>query len=367
MDEVANDRQLGVFNRGDHAVIGTVEGQELDNPYSMNTVDVCPVGALTSTAFRFKQRVWNLRRTSSVCSGCAKGCNTHVDQRSGVVYRLLPRENDGVNAEWMCDEGRLTYNRANDARLIEALTRRDDVTEPAPTQDALTRVADLLEPLRSAGESLAVAASMHLSCEEAYVLGRFTKDILGAQQISVLGYEDGESDELLRMADKNPNRIGVTKVFEGLGLKVSNQNEFTKKLDGGEAKGAVVIGHEFAAREALAEALGKLEVFVHAAHARTELSSRAHVTLPATSWVQIDGTWISGEGRAQHLSPAFAPEGASKPHHLWMMELSSRLGVAFSFSDERGIRIEMQKELAAFKDADMSALGTQGKVLKVLN
>ncbi|RYF09073.1 MAG: 2Fe-2S iron-sulfur cluster binding domain-containing protein, partial [Deltaproteobacteria bacterium] len=117
MEEVPKDRQLGVFNRGDHSVIGTAPGQPLDNPYALNTVDVCPVGALTSNVFRFKQRVWNLKRSPSVCPGCAKGCNVHVDQRASQVYRLLPRENEAVNKSWMCDEGRLTYNRANENRL----------------------------------------------------------------------------------------------------------------------------------------------------------------------------------------------------------------------------------------------------------
>jgi NADH-quinone oxidoreductase subunit G len=79
MEEIAKDRQLGVFNRGDHACIGTFPGQELDSPYSPNTVDVCPVGALTSRRFRFKQRVWNLARSDSICPGCARGCNVHVD------------------------------------------------------------------------------------------------------------------------------------------------------------------------------------------------------------------------------------------------------------------------------------------------
>ena len=92
MDEVAQNSQLGIFNRGDHSEIGVAPGVVLDDPYSLNTVDVCPVGALTSSVFRFKQRAWNLKRSDSICGGCARGCNVNVDERSGVVYRLLPRD-----------------------------------------------------------------------------------------------------------------------------------------------------------------------------------------------------------------------------------------------------------------------------------
>ena len=147
MDEVAGERQLGLAHRGDHSEITTFPGKPLDSAYSLNTVDVCPVGALTSTVFRFKQRVWNLRRSPSVCPGCAKGCNVRVDQRSSQVYRMLPRENEAVNKSWMCDEGRLTYAWANDERLVEPLVKDGEFLREVPGPSAIERAGRALLPL----------------------------------------------------------------------------------------------------------------------------------------------------------------------------------------------------------------------------
>ncbi|HET6614206.1 MAG TPA: 2Fe-2S iron-sulfur cluster-binding protein, partial [Kofleriaceae bacterium] len=108
-DEVAGEHQLEMRNRGDHEEICTAPGALLDNPYSINTVDVCPVGALTSKDYRFTMRAWELMMTPSVCQGCATGCNTEIHHKSGRVWRLVPRENPEVNGHWMCDEGRFTY------------------------------------------------------------------------------------------------------------------------------------------------------------------------------------------------------------------------------------------------------------------
>src|SRR5215471_8719209 len=104
LDEVTHTSELGIYERGDHSRIELAPGRTLDNLYSMNVVDICPVGALTSRDFRFKARVWYLERTESICAGCANGCNVEMYHREGRLYRFLPRANADVNAYWMCDE-----------------------------------------------------------------------------------------------------------------------------------------------------------------------------------------------------------------------------------------------------------------------
>src|SRR4029077_2286770 len=120
-DEVAQTHQLEMADRGDHEVLTTAPGHKLDNPYSLNTVDVCPVGALTSKDFRFAMRAWELTSTASVCSGCATGCNMDVHHSRGKIYRLIPRTNAAVNKHWMCDEGRGVYKRVHAQRLAAPL------------------------------------------------------------------------------------------------------------------------------------------------------------------------------------------------------------------------------------------------------
>src|SRR4051795_5365585 len=115
-DEVAKSPDLTMAQRGDHEVLTTAPGRRLDNPYSLNTVDVCPVGALTAKDFRFTMRAWELYATPSVCPGCATGCNIEVHHAQGKPWRLVPRHNAEVNQYWMCDEGRFTYKRLAEPR-----------------------------------------------------------------------------------------------------------------------------------------------------------------------------------------------------------------------------------------------------------
>jgi len=150
-DEITKTGELCFTERGDHTELTAYPGRQLDNPYSLNTVDLCPVGALTSRDFRFKQRVWFLKTTDSICPGCATGCNIRVQHNKGVVYRLLPRENDAVNQCWMCDEGRDTYkpvlaqNRLRSPMGFEAGQRTQfSSTEIMPRiQNALSGIAGI--------------------------------------------------------------------------------------------------------------------------------------------------------------------------------------------------------------------------------
>src|SRR6266568_6232996 len=118
-DEVSGSHELALFQRGDHAIIGTFPGKPLDNPYSGCTVDVCPVGALTWKPFRFKTRVWFLKNVPTVCAGCARGCNVFLAAFRNRLHRMTPRANTDVNSYWMCDEGRESYAELYDRPRFE--------------------------------------------------------------------------------------------------------------------------------------------------------------------------------------------------------------------------------------------------------
>jgi NADH-quinone oxidoreductase subunit G len=124
-ENITKTHELGVFNRGDHSQLDVYPGMELNNNYSANVVDICPVGALTDKDFRFKCRVWYLEHTKSVCPGCSMGCNINLDwdkgrprvQKGARVMRLKPRHNPDVNDYWMCDEGRYNYHFIDENRI----------------------------------------------------------------------------------------------------------------------------------------------------------------------------------------------------------------------------------------------------------
>jgi NADH-quinone oxidoreductase subunit G len=133
--EMVNDDVLGFIDRGSHTTLAVHPGKRLDNNYSLNTVDICPVGALTSKDFRFQMRVWFLKETKSICTGCATGCNTIVGSREGLVYRQTPRENEDVNSLWMCDQGRLGF-QGRPGQATRAMER-----DHPPLRRATARIA----------------------------------------------------------------------------------------------------------------------------------------------------------------------------------------------------------------------------------
>src|SRR5205814_10186833 len=140
--EIVHDDVLGFVDRGSHTVLTAHPGKRLENNYSLNTVDICPVGALTSTDFRFKMRVWFLKETKSICTSCATGCNTIIGSREDVIYRQTPRENTAVNSAWMCDYGRLNFHYVTStARLLEPEILVNGALQPTDWKTAIETAA----------------------------------------------------------------------------------------------------------------------------------------------------------------------------------------------------------------------------------
>src|SRR5437016_1812769 len=165
--EIAHDDVLGFVDRGSHTVLTAHPGKSLDNNYSLNTVDICPVGALTSSDFRFKMRVWFLKETKSVCTSCATGCNTIIGTREDVIYRQTPRENNAVNSCWMCDYGRLNFDYVqSERRLLEPQMVSREKLVAADWRIVIAQAAEQIKQF-SASE-IAIVAS-----------GRMTKEELG--------------------------------------------------------------------------------------------------------------------------------------------------------------------------------------------
>ncbi|MDA3945905.1 MAG: 2Fe-2S iron-sulfur cluster-binding protein, partial [Helicobacteraceae bacterium] len=198
--EITQTHELGIIGRGDHARVSTMPGKQLDNPYAMNVVDLCPVGALTSKDFRFAQRVWFLTSTPSVCHGCAKGCNIFIDHnrekyKDAKIYRFRPRENLAVNGHFICDAGRLSYKelqenrqlqalyKGNDVEIFEALQQFQKMTMAAPQQTVIMADANLYTQELEAILGLAGRLNATLICPMAtYTDEAFGDDWLKSSQ-----------------------------------------------------------------------------------------------------------------------------------------------------------------------------------------
>src|SRR5690554_4008945 len=181
-DEIVDDPVIGFSKRGRALQIITFSEPGFDSYFSGNTTDICPVGALTSTDFRFKARPWELKTAASICNQCPVGCNTSIDVRreaaaggEWVVKRIMPRQNEKVNEIWICDKGRYGYHFAErDHRLTQPLIRRNGELTPATMEEALDLVA---ERFRAAGSDLLTIAGGRLTNEDLFNLRQLTEGL----------------------------------------------------------------------------------------------------------------------------------------------------------------------------------------------
>src|SRR5690242_14254118 len=211
-DEVAKKPQLTFTQRGDHVELTTFPGEALDNPYAMNTIDLCPVGALTSAEFRFKARVWEMSSTDTVCAGCARGCNTNMWVRNNEILRLTPRMNEEVNGYWMCDAGRLgSFGSVNAGNRIKApLVRKENRLVEVGWDEAIAKAAFELKSFRK--NEIAGIGSAFVTNEDNYLFARFMGH-LGVKHVDFVQHTvEGSEDNLLIRADKTPNTTGARAV-----------------------------------------------------------------------------------------------------------------------------------------------------------
>ena len=196
---VSEDMQLVPENRGAHSIITTFEGRPYTNEFSGNVTELCPVGALTSTTYRFRARPWETQQIPSVCGLCAVGCNTAVNIREGHVVRVLSRNHPEIDEGWLCDKGRYAFGLlASEERITTGLIRGGRGLEQVAPDDALDHIADRLRATveRFGPGSVAILASGEQTNEEAHAWARLLDEGLGGG-ISVCGPEGGAGWESL--------------------------------------------------------------------------------------------------------------------------------------------------------------------------
>lgn len=311
-EEIAGVHEIGLFERGDHSTIGVVEGKELANPYSLMTVDLCPVGALTSIDFRFRKRVWLLTSAPSICLGCATGCNVWMDHEGGVVYRFRPRENMRVNRCLLCDAGRMTRHMllAENRRVVPEI-RRGGERASVDWPEALGFVAGLVRS-GQASEIVGVL-SAQASVEENEALAALCRGVFKAARLAWSGLdpEPAFADGILRDADRNPNATGVQRIAKdrlhdvkpGAGVVV---------LDGLGAADLKQVVDAHPAWVVLIAAQGTGEV------------NWADAILPRPTHAEAGGTYVNSKGIEQRVEPFLKPLAGMKT----MMEIAEELAKA---------------------------------------
>jgi NADH-quinone oxidoreductase subunit G len=307
--EVSKTFELGIFNRGDHSEIGTFDNKPLDNKYSVNTIDICPVGALTSKDFRFRQRVWYLKNEKSICTGCSTGCNTRVYFNEDGLFRVKPEYNEKVNGHWMCDEGRDVYKFVNKQGRM--------TTAKAKEVGGAWRMVDSILATSEAGQVLRASISKNgAASSAALVTGQYTNEEyqglaaslkeMGITQIyhwknNAATFES--FDNLLLRGDKNPNTKGLLKVF---GANLKGLDQLKQDLASGKIKSLVVAGPEnqaaFPEQNELAKDLNKLELLIWTACGVPEFKENlncATYMIPVKAFAEKSGTYTNHQGMEQ--------------------------------------------------------------------
>jgi NADH-quinone oxidoreductase subunit G len=354
--EIAKDDVLGFVDRGSHTVLTAHPGKRLENNYSLNTVDICPVGALTSSDFRFKMRVWFLKETKSICTSCATGCNTIVGTREDIIYRQTPRENDAVNSCWMCDYGRLNFDfLQSERRLLEPRILSGDRSRAVDWPTAIALVAQQLRQF--SGWEIAVIASGRMTNEEMWLAAQLAR-VLDVQLLDIVP-RTGPSDDILLSADRNPNMNGARL----LGITTEPGAKLPLIVDAvksGRVKALVALGENPIDIGISVEQLSNLPAFIVIDILANTATECATVVLPSLGFAEKRGSMINGKGRLQRLNRAVRGPGNARDDWEILRDLIQALTGSNGIYSIEDVFRQMGEAVTQFAGLSLSKIGDLG-------
>ncbi len=395
-DEIAKDSELTFVQRGDRVTITTFPGEELDNPYSMNVVDICPVGALTNRDFRFKARVWDMSHTNTICIGCARGCNIEMWVRNNEVLRLVPRHNEEVNSYWMCDHGRLnTFKFINaDVRVDSPHIRKEGILSKVSWEKAFAETASRIKSFNK--EEIAVIGSPFTTCEDNFVISRFAKSVIGTGNLDFIRHIDNEfGDEILRRSDITPNTLGAELVGVIPSKTGKNLDQIIKGIKEKKIKALFLFEDDLVNIDSEIESiLSKLDLFIVCSADFNKSTLLADIVFPAATYAEKNGTFVNFQGRIQRIRPAVstlevdrALEGMSMSRldkfgtkfdrwasgkqydarSTWkiLTGLSEYLGYKFKYHMAEEVFADMSNSIDAFRGLNYDDIGDLGVLFTV--
>ncbi|MFA3784195.1 molybdopterin-dependent oxidoreductase [Melioribacteraceae bacterium 4301-Me] len=394
-NEIAKQNQLTFVNRGDRVTITTFEEEGFNNPYTLNTTDICPVGALTNKDFRFKARVWEMSNTKSICIGCARGCNIEIWVRNNQILRLTPRHNETVNSYWMCDNGRLsTFKFVNSSDRVDGtFIRKEGKLIKVDWSTAVKEAAKRLKEFKS--KEIAFIGSAFATVEDNYVLVKIARQ-LGAVIIYFLKHTlPGDQDDILIREDKTPNSLGA----ELVGVKPADNgliiNEILDAVENKKIKALIVMEDDLTSiSEKVEESLAKLDLLIVLSTNFNKTAEMSDVLFPASTYAEKHGTFVNFLGRIQRIRPAVATveldralDGMAmsrwdkfgtnfdrwmqghkydaKPSWKILTAIGNELGMKFKYQMSEEVFEDIAKAIDVFKGLDYDLIGDLGKELKV--
>jgi NADH-quinone oxidoreductase subunit G len=354
--EITKDDVLGFVDRGSYTVLTAHPGRRLENNYSLNTVDICPVGALTSSDFRFKMRVWFLKETKSICTSCATGCNTIIGTREDVIYRQTPRENDAVNSCWMCDYGRLNFDYIqSDRRLLEPRIASEERLVATDWPIAIAQAALQLKQL--SGLEIAIIASGRMTNEELWMALQLAR-ALGVELMDIVP-RTGPGDDILLSEDRNPNTNGarLLGVTSEPGAKLPAIADAVKS---GRVKALITLGENPVGLGISAEQLQNLSAFIVMDILSNTATKHATVVFPFLAFAEKRGSMINGDGRLQRLNRAVRAPGQARDDWEILRDLIQACSGPNSIYSIEDVFRQMAAAVPEFAGLSLSKIGDHG-------
>src|SRR5437667_4417231 len=354
--EIARDDVLGFVDRGSYTLLTAHPGKRLENNYSLNTVDICPVGALTSSDFRFKMRVWFLKETKSICTSCATGCNTIIGTREDVIYRQTPRENNAVNSCWMCDYGRLNFDYVqSERRLLEPQIVSREKLVAADWRIVIAQAAEQIKQF--SGPEIAIVASGRMTNEELWLTLQLAKT-LDVQLIDIVP-RTGPGDDILLSRDRNPNTngarlLGVT-LEPGAKLPI-----IADAMKSGRIKALITLGENPMGLGISAKQLADLSAFIVMDILANDATEHATVVLPSFAFAEKRGSMINGEGRLQRLNRAVRAPGQARDDWEILRDLIQACSGQNSIHSIEEVFRQMAEIVPQFAGLSLTKIGDLG-------
>jgi len=367
MKDIDGDAQISVQDRGNGSQIVTFQEEGVHSLISGNLMDVCPVGAITTRDYRFKSRPWdNPVAVDTICTLCAKGCNTTVWLRAKPEWakgprlaRITPRYNPDINQYWMCDIGRFNYHFCeSDDRLQRPLAKdAAGLLQPVSWHDLLVKVREATSAVRTASLPVRFLASAHASIEEFALLGQIARGLYGddaERQVAVSwrvsAKEQPANTKFPIPAVDAPNVRGAA----DLGLTVSadangaaDLSALRAEVEAGKVGALYVfdpgppgsigdIGWVIEARKA-----GLLKLLAVQGVVMSDLVRAADLVLPGASYVEKDACYTNEQGVVQAASQAVTPPGDAMEDWQILVNLGITLGVGLGYTSSSHIRSDI--------------------------
>ena len=384
-DEISESKQLTIVQRGDKNYPVTAPGREFDDAYSMNTIDICPVGALTSSDFRFKARVWEMNQTPSIDISNGKGCNIDLWTRDNLVLRITPRFNDDVNDYWMPDSGRNAYKIFNENRASRPSQKLDNEQVQSSWNNAFATLAEQID--KTEKEKILFVGSPHASVEENYLLMRLSNLLVGSTPVFTPHIIDGAGDGFLLTDDQAPNTNGCRL----LGLDELKDETLSERIK--DAELVILLNDNLIDRDVLSgDDLADTYVAMFGTN-KTATASHADLLIPITTAAEHAASYVNVDQRIQRTVPAKETKYSNRRLDiemsegrldrygtsfdnwvteenkvdclpLWSItnELSDTLGLNIKYQNSRQILAEISESIPAFTGVTFQTIDEQSGI-----